>query len=222
MDVSHSGKFFIDVPDCVYFFVKFDYILETILKVDIHTKLTMGITKKQCKIIKRCMLCLALLPLLTVVSYESMEWSRTLYFIVPASGVATYVVLLNFPLLVKQVHSRPLYYDDLEDDRFVDPLVRKRFQFIFICILQITLTLIISGLIYYYYDRWHNTNLSKIEVFGVLGGTISLLLKIENVIGKITLTFINLLKHRSTIDASDHGENVRRMRANSLEMVAEV
>ena len=49
MDVSHSGKFFIDVPDCVYFFVKFDSILETILKVDIHTKLTMGITKKQCK-----------------------------------------------------------------------------------------------------------------------------------------------------------------------------
>lgn len=168
------------------------------------------------------MLCLVLLPLLAVVPYESMEWSRTLYFIVPASGVATYVVLLNFPLLVKQVHSRPLYYDDLEDDRFVDPLVRKRFQFIFICILQITVTLIISGLIYYYYDRWYNTNLSKIEVFGVLGGSISLLLKIENAIGKITLTCINLLKHRSTIDASDHGENVRRMRANSLEMVAEV
>lgn len=223
MDVSHSGKFFINVPDmCIFFFVKFDSILETILKVNIHTKLMMDITKKQCKIIKRCMLWLVLLPLMAVVPYESMGWSRTLYFIVPASGVATYVVLLNFPLLVKQVHSRPLYYDDLEDDRFVDPLVRKRFQFIFICILQITLTLIISGLIYYYYDRWQNTNLSKIEVFGVLGGSISLLLKIENAIGKITLTGINLLKHMSTSDAPDHGENVRRMRTNSLEMVAEV
>jgi hypothetical protein len=59
-------------------------------------------------------------------------------------------------------------------------------------------------------------------VFGVLGGSISLLLKIENAIGKITLSCINLLKNMSTIDVSDHGENVRRMRANSLEMVAEV
>lgn len=176
----------------------------------------MGITKHD-KIIKRMLLCMTLLPFIAIVPYNEMSWSRTLYYIVPSTGLATYVVLLNFPSAVKKIHSRPLYYDDLEDDRFIDNSTRKRFQFIFICILQITLTLIISGLIYYYYDRLYNTNLSKIEVFGVLGGSISLLLKIENVIGKLTLTCINIMKSRSM-----HTETISHMRSNSLEFVANV
>jgi hypothetical protein len=182
----------------------------------------MGITKKQCRFIKRCMLCLTILPFMSFIPLRLMDWSRTLYYIVPASGFATYIVLLNFPLIVKGVHSRPLYYDDLEDNRFVDPLVRKHFQFIFICILQVTLTLIISGVIYYYYDRLHNTKLSSIEVFGVLGGSISLLLKIENVIGKVMLTGISIMKKHSYGDSATHCNNIKRMRTNSLEMVADV
>jgi hypothetical protein len=155
------------------------------------------------------MLWLVLAPFLSVIPYDEMSWSRTLYYIVPSTGLATYVILLNFPSVVQKVHSRPLYYDDLEDDRFVDPRIRKRFQFIFVCILQVTLTVIISCLIYYYYDRLYNTNLSKFEIFGVLGGSISLLLKIENVIGKVTLTIINMMKYRSTLDTVKCGETFK-------------
>jgi hypothetical protein len=179
----------------------------------------MRVTKKQCKIIKRVLLLLVLLPFIAVIPYNQLAWSRNLYFIVPASGVGTYIILLNFPSLVKAVHSRPLYYDDLEDIRFVDYSVRRRYQFVFILILQITFTIIISGLIYYYYNRFHLTTLSNVEMFGVFGGCISLLLKIENNIGTAVLNIINLVKNKSKKDISNHDENIMRIRSTSLEIV---
>lgn len=176
----------------------------------------MKVTKRKCKIIKRIMMIFMFLPFIAIIPIPELEWSKSLYFLISASAVSTYVLLINFPSIVKKVHSRPLYYDDLEDGRYVAPAIRKRFQFIFVCILQITLTIIISGLIYYYYDRLHNTELSTIEIFGVLGGFISLLLKIENFIGKFTLACINIYKNRTHLDTT------QRMRSNSLEFVAEV
>ncbi len=175
--------------------------------------------KRQCLIIKRVMLILLALPALPLISYEPLNWLRTSYYIIPVSGIATYIVLINFPQIVKRVHARPLYYCDLEDARFVDPLIRKRFQFIFIIISQINLSLIMSVLIFYYYDRLHNTELSRMEIVGVIGGFVALLSKIENIIGKFTLTVMNFIK---TSDRHKSVENVRRMRANSVEMIAEV
>lgn len=175
--------------------------------------------KRQCLIIKRVMLILLALPALPLISYKPLDWLRTPYYIIPVSGIATYIVLINFPQIVKRVHARPLYYGDLEDARFVDPLIRKRFQFIFIIISQINLSLIMSVLIFYYYDRLHNTELSRMEIVGVIGGFVALLSKIENIIGKLTLTLMNFIK---TSDRHKSVENVRRMRANSVEMIAEV
>lgn len=175
--------------------------------------------KKQCLIFKRIMLLLLCLPALPLINYEHLNWMRTAYYIIPVSGIATYILLINFPQIVKRVHTRPLYFDDLEDDRFVDPLVRKRFQFIFIIISQINLSLIMSALIFYYYDRLHNTELSRMEIVGIIGGFVALLSKAENIIGKITLSFMNMIKK---LDRHKSVENVRRLRANSVEMIAEV
>lgn len=179
----------------------------------------MRITKKHCKIIKRILLLFTLLPFIPVIPYDQLLWSHNLYFIIPASSIGTYIILLNFPSLVKSVHSRPLYYDDLEDIRFIDDSVRRRYQFVFILILQITFTIIISGLIYYYYNRFHLTTLSDMELFGVFGGCISLLLKIENNIGTAILNIINYIKNKSKKDISLHAENIMKIRSTSLEIV---
>ena len=175
------------------------------------------VSKKHCKIIKRMLLLLIILPILTAIPYEPLEWSRSLYYLIPASGVATFILLINFPQIVKSIHGRPLCFEDLADEQYVDPLIKRHFQIIFICMLQITLTLIMTGLIYYYYDRLHNTELSKMEILGVLGGFISLLMKIENFIGNGILTLLNICKSRST--AFD--KNKRKLRANSLDFLAD-
>jgi hypothetical protein len=177
---------------------------------------------KKCNMFKRMLLLLTLLPLLAFVPSHQYDVFRSLYFITPASSVAIYILLLNFPCIVARVHSRPLYYDDLEDDRYIDPAIKRRFQFIFVIILQITLTLIISGMIYYYYDRFHITRLSKIEIFGVLGGFISLLLKIENLIGKSVMVVLNLWKKWSPYLESELERKRTRKRSSSFAMAAEV
>ena len=173
------------------------------------------INKRNCHIFKRFLLIFSLMPLITAIPLDMFEWSRTFYFLVPVSGISTYILLINFPKIAQSAHSRPLYYDDLEDIDYVNTSVRKRFQVIFVFIIQITLTLIMSGLIYYYYDRVKNTNLSRMEIFGVLGGFISLLLKIENGIGKCMLTLLNICKSRET----RFNEDVRKLRTSTLEIV---
>jgi hypothetical protein len=172
--------------------------------------------KEKCKITKRLLLIFTLLPILASIPYEPLEWSRSLYYLVPASGLTTFILLINFPQIVKKIHGRPLYYEDLVDEKYVDPLIKRHFQIIFICMLQITLTLIMTGLIYYYYDRLHNTELSKMEILGVLGGFISLLMKIENFIGNCTLSLLNICKDKSTT----FDKNKLKLRANSLDYLA--
>jgi hypothetical protein len=172
--------------------------------------------KEKCKITKRLLLIFTLLPIITAIPYKPLEWSRSLYYLVPASGLTTFILLINFPQIVKKIHGKPLYYEDLVDEKYIDPLIKRHFQIIFICILQITLTLIMTGLIYYYYDRLHNTELSKMEILGVLGGFISLLMKIENFIGNCILSLLNICKDKSTT----FDKNKLKLRANSLDYLA--
>jgi hypothetical protein len=142
---------------------------------------------------------LILLPFISFIPQHDLTWSLSLYYTIPTTAIATYIFLLNFPKLVHIFHSKPLYFNDLEDNRYAEPGIQKRFQFIFIAILQFTLTISITSMIYYYHDSFHNTNLTKMELFGVLGGFYSLLLKIENKIGNIVLYLLNKWKESTPI-----------------------
>lgn len=174
------------------------------------------ISKKKCHILKRAMLLLALMPTLAAIPYEPLEWSQTLYFLVPVSGLSSYILLINFPIIIKNIHGKPLYFEDLEDDAFIDPLIRKHFQMIFVVMVQITLTMLISGMIYYYYNQFKNTTLSKIELFGIAGGAVSLLMKIENTFGKMILSVLHMCKKRSI----EFDKNIRKSRSNSLDYLS--
>jgi hypothetical protein len=77
-------------------------------------------------------------------------------------------------------------------------------------------------MIYYYYDRFHITGLSKIEIFGVLGGFISLLFKIENMIGKSILTGLNMWKKWSPYLDNEIARKKTRKLTSSIAMTAEV
>lgn len=183
----------------------------------------MTLSRYHCKLVKRCLLIVIIFPCIAGLPYKETGWSRSIYYILPTTGLATYALLLNFPSIVRSVHARPLYYDDLEDSKYVDAAIRQRFQSLFVLILQVNLTIIISCLIYYYYDRMHVSNLSKIELFGIFGGFISLLLKIENAVGKLALSVLNKWKlHVVESGGETHTQNIRRMRSNSLEIMVNI
>lgn len=167
------------------------------------------ISKKLRHRIKRLFLILVLLPLIPILPYDKLNCINTLYYIIPTTGLSTYIILFNFPCIVERYHSRPLYYNDLEHNVSIDPVMKKRFQIIFVFILQIILTLLMSGLVYYYFDQFHTTGLSNMEIFGVIGGFISIMLKIENIIGKCILILVNIYKDRSVTVKSSNSLQIK-------------
>lgn len=146
--------------------------------------MTNNATSHMCK---RSLLIICPAPALVLIHINSLNWCRTMYYVIPATMISTFIILLNFPNIVKLAHSRPIYYDDLDTAN----VVQAKYQQIFVISLQITITLIMSGMCYYYYNRFHNSTLTNMELLGVLGGYLSILMKVERVIGKILLTSLN-------------------------------
>lgn len=144
---------------------------------------------------RRILLILLLLPLVPAFPNKELVWSKTLYYIIPSSGISTFVLLFNFPRIVAAIHSKPFYYNDLKNNK-MNFETKRQYQWIFIAILQVTITIVISVLSFYYYDRFHATTLSGMEVIGVLGGMLSLLLKIEHVIGRLALFILKQCKNK--------------------------
>ena len=167
---------------------------------------------------KRILLIFACSPFLIFFNSEMFSWCRTLYFIIPSTALSTYIILLNFPSLIKIAHSRPIYYEDLEDDRYVNPHIKKKYQNFFNIIIHFFITILISSLCYYYYDRLHNTALSKIELLGVFGGILSMASKIERVIGKTVLSILNKIKVKSPIIQNIDGTNIHTVEMKRIEI----
>jgi hypothetical protein len=120
------------------------------------------------------------------------------YTVLPLSFMMSYGIFINFPILVKVTSSRPLYYDDLKDDRYVDGPSRNRFKAIFVAITQVIFAIILMGLIYYYSQKYPTSTLSGFEIVGVMGGFISLFKSAAQLAGTIMLKIVQKMKARST------------------------
>jgi len=136
-----------------------------------------------------------ILPCLPVIPAKFFDWARNPYYSTTTSFVASYAVLLNVPSLLRAAHKAPITFDDLNDEKAIDPRLRERFQSIFIFTLQICTSLIVSGLCYYYTYTYKNSQLSMFEVFGVVGGFVSLLRSIESGTATVLLACLNYAKH---------------------------
>ena len=150
-----------------------------------------------CKIVKRVFLFTLLPPFVALIPHKSMDFTRNVYYTTITIIVASYVFLINFPAIIQMFHTRPLSFQDLEDPKYVNPAVRKRFQIIFIIMLQIFGAIMITGMADYYLYRYQQSSLSRFEILGVAGGFISLLSKIERLTGNALLTVLNHIKIRS-------------------------
>jgi hypothetical protein len=122
----------------------------------------------------------------------------TVFYILPSSFLAAYLFLLNFPCIIENIHTQPLYYQDLYHEE--EP--HQLYQVYFLRITQVTMSVSVSSVVYYYYDQLHLTQLSKLEILGVFGGYFSLLLKIERVIGNSILSLVSRYKKAKQISGA--------------------
>ena len=131
---------------------------------------------------KRCCLILLIIPILSLFppinGYDFFNTLRDVRIQTPFIMLGIYIIVVNFPVIIKSHYSRPLYYEDLKDDRFITEKYKKRFQSIFIAIGQVLFSFMFASLAYYYLHKYEESRLTLFEIIGVIGGFSSLVTKV--------------------------------------------
>ena len=139
-------------------------------------------------------LTLIFLPTPALVFVPEWDWAKSIYYVTASVILSTASILLNFPKIIHFLHGKSVSYEDLEDEHAVEVRMKRRFQRAFEVTITITLAILMGALIDYYIDRFNHTELSSLEIAGVVGGFMSLLYKIEDFIGKVLIIGLHCYK----------------------------
>jgi len=154
---------------------------------------------------KRFFLPLAIvLPILII--FEKLQND---FYIFISCLVSSFILTWNFPYFSKFGYTKPIYFEDLEQEKIdYNKVVKnklisniensKKFQNRFIFFQQIILSVTMALIIDYSTHRYKNTQLVFTEILGLLGGLFTLYLKITQMIGKVILKLLykNMKKER--------------------------
>ena len=102
-----------------------------------------------------------------------------------------YFILLNFPKITESINKKPLYIEDLKDEIYG---YNKKFYKAYVVLMNFILAAVFSGLAEYIIVKGIR-NKPVAEIFAVIGGNISLYLKIQNSGSKIILKICNCCKN---------------------------
>jgi hypothetical protein len=143
--------------------------------------------------------CLVLLIVACFCSLMTIEELRIPLYAVPAAMVVMYIVLQAYPTLARRMHERKLTYEDLEDLHDTDPEIRRRFQIVFTRIQQIG-GAICAGIIvqYAFYVFEKKQSQSFNQIFGILGGLLSLYARIFAYVGRFSMGCLDSMRRSQT------------------------
>lgn len=121
---------------------------------------------------KRFLLPVILIPFLPLIFKETIIL-QNFYIQTPLICICFYVIFLNFPSLISKYYIQPIYFHDLLDSQR-----GTRYQKIFVTSSQIGVSISLTVLVYYYIYKYRRSSLNNVEIFGIMGGFISLVNKI--------------------------------------------
>lgn len=143
------------------------------------------------------------------------------YFITPFVFVWSYLIFYNFPTLVKMMHTRPTYFEDLRDNTFAEEKRKQQYQNIFIYTLQFGAAIGVAVLIdYWMYQVKPNTSWS--EALGITGGILGTFSTAISIYGNRILFFIKRRKDKietERIQRTKTNHFKRKKFINGIEMV---
>jgi len=130
--------------------------------------------------------------------YEIFKFASSVYFIIPTCGLFSTGILLNFPKILHVLHSKKITIEDLQDVRSMNKKIKNRFINLFEISLTFMLTIVISLVVYSYLDKFRSNHF--IENLGILGGLLTLISKIESIIGKILLSILKKYRDKEIVN----------------------
>jgi len=122
---------------------------------------------------------------------------RNDFYIVFAFFISMLIITWNYPYLSTAAYSKPIYYQDLIEDNnsrvtkkiLYNIELSKKFKNRFLIFQQFILSVTLAVLVEYSMKFFtHQYNIS--EFLGLMGGMLSLYVKITRTVGKMTLNFL--------------------------------
>ena len=112
--------------------------------------------------------------------------------------LAVYITIISFPIITKSLHRKPLYYEDLQTEIYINNKVEIYYHivmsfvlsFLFVCLFQ-----------YIMNEKLTQKPIS--EILAIIGGNIGIYNRIQYFIGKIVLKFCHMKK----INVNKEGKN---------------
>ena len=139
---------------------------------------------------------------------------RNYYYIFFSIFTSLLILTWNFPTMSRIIYSRPIYFEDLnkqisKDDNenrkkiIYDIENSDKFKSRFILFQQFIISIVIALTADYiksrFYDNYDN-NLSTYAIIGIIGGLLSIMIKIIKFSGKISLLIIYKQKEKTEED----------------------
>jgi hypothetical protein len=132
---------------------------------------------------------------------------RNEVFLFTSIFISLFILTWNFPSLSKSFYMRPIYYEDLYNEKMditIEDLSKKKilynielskkFKDKFLVIQQFILSLTLAIIIEYFSLKYNQKIYSISEILGMIGGILSLYLKLINIIGKTSLSLLYKMK----------------------------
>jgi hypothetical protein len=132
---------------------------------------------------------------------------RNEVFLFTSIFISLFILTWNFPSLSKSFYMRPIYYEDLYNEKMditIEDLSKKKilynielskkFKDKFLVIQQFILSLTLAIIIEYFSLKYNQKIYSISEILGMMGGILSLYLKLINIIGKTSLSLLYKMK----------------------------
>jgi len=150
---------------------------------------------------------------------------QNIFYIFIASFVSSFILVFTFPQITRMIYKKPIYFEDLylDDKEQIKNHIKilhnientKKFQNNFILSQQIMMALAISLIIEYLTYKIINNSYETMELLGLLGGLISLYVKIITIIGKLFLGFLYYQKKKEK-ERLLKQYNIRNIESRSL------
>ena len=148
------------------------------------------------------------------------------FYIIFSCFISLLILTWNFPYLSKFSYSKPIYFEDLNDDNnykirkkiLYNIGLSKKFKKRFIIFQQFLLSITFTIVVEYISIKYKNKDYQPMEFFGLIGGIFSLYMKIIKYIGNFVLIILYKMKTKEKENILKKINNDNYINMNELEI----
>lgn len=148
------------------------------------------------------------LPFVGIFCLIGIDEIRNFTFLPLIVSIGCFIIFWNFPIIVYESASKPLYYEDIfiDDKKLpnyeINDVLKNKFKNILLNVLIVSNSLLCGALSDYWLYKKTNVE-TYIEILGMTGGIIKIFQIINHVISKIMLSILKRIIKKENIELNN-------------------